>query len=184
MINENTPNKSLFVGERHNQIVEWVNVRGRVRLAELVELFGVSEPTIRKDLTTLEERGLLKRTHGGAIGVRSLVDSELETRMFKNAEARKERDLGATLALLLGGVAKPVVQRFGEQLAEQALNADPATFADGLRRARERTSQNGRNGASSRSGVTPDTPVPRLVRTVTNSSKPVTKFSFLSRAST
>jgi hypothetical protein len=97
----------------------------------------------------------LKKLGDDGERVRATLERELANYLDEKADQRKERDLGATLALLLGGVAKPVVQRFGKQLAEQALNADPATFADGLRRARERTSQNGRNGAASRSGVTP-----------------------------
>src|SRR5699024_7392317 len=34
---------------------------------ELAEYFNVHEATIRRDLTTLEKRGLLTRSHGGAI---------------------------------------------------------------------------------------------------------------------
>ena len=97
----------------------------------------------------------LKKLGDDGERVRATLEREFANYLDEKADQRKERDLGATLALLLGGVAKPVVQRFGKQLAEQALNADPATFADGLRRARERTSQNGRNGSTSRSGVTP-----------------------------
>jgi hypothetical protein len=35
------------------------------------------------------------------------------------------------------------VKRFGKQLAEQALNPDGPSFAEGLRRARERRDGNG-----------------------------------------
>ncbi len=45
-------------------------MHGRGRLADLVALFGVTEPTIRKDLSALQQSGLVKRTHGGAIAVR------------------------------------------------------------------------------------------------------------------
>jgi len=31
----------------------------------------VSQPTLRKDLTVLEQQGLLKRTHGGALSIRA-----------------------------------------------------------------------------------------------------------------
>lgn len=82
--------------------------------------------------------------------VRRKLEREFANYLDENAEARKERDLGATTAVLLGGVLKPVVQRFGKQLAERALDADPASFAEGLRRARSR--QNGsspaRNGSN------------------------------------
>jgi hypothetical protein len=103
----------------------------------------------------------LKKLGNDGDRVRATLEREFANYLDEKADERKERDLGATLALLLGGVAKPVVQRFGKQLAEQALNADPSTFADGLRRARERASGNGAsaNGSSrtgaTRAGVTP-----------------------------
>ena len=37
---------------------------------ELSERLGVSAPTIRRDLSSLEAEGLLRRTHGGATVVR------------------------------------------------------------------------------------------------------------------
>lgn len=38
-----------------------------VRVSSLADLLGVSEVTIRRDLEVLERRGLLERTHGGAV---------------------------------------------------------------------------------------------------------------------
>jgi len=40
---------------------ELVNTRGSVRNTDLVELLGVTEPTIRKDMRILEKQGVLKR---------------------------------------------------------------------------------------------------------------------------
>jgi hypothetical protein len=78
--------------------------------------------------------------------VRRKLEREFANYLDENAEQRKERDLGATLAVLLSSVAKPVVQRVGKQLAEQAMNPDGPSFAEGLRRARER--RNGSNGSN------------------------------------
>ena len=50
--------------------------------------------------------------------------------------------------MLLGGVLKPVVQRIGKQLAERALDPDGPSFAEGLRRARERTNGAGPSGGN------------------------------------
>jgi DeoR family fructose operon transcriptional repressor len=41
--------------------------KGIVSVAELAESLGVTEMTIRRDLEILEKKGLLERTHGGAI---------------------------------------------------------------------------------------------------------------------
>lgn len=56
--------------ERQERIVEVVDERGVVRVAELSRLFGVSEITIRRDLIALEAQGYLGRSHGGAVSRR------------------------------------------------------------------------------------------------------------------
>jgi DeoR/GlpR family transcriptional regulator of sugar metabolism len=53
--------------ERRREIVALLEVEHRVRVEELAQRFDVSEVTIRKDLSELEARGLLQRTHGGAV---------------------------------------------------------------------------------------------------------------------
>jgi DeoR family transcriptional regulator, fructose operon transcriptional repressor len=53
--------------ERHQRIQELLRERHVVRVSTLSELMGVSEVTIRRDLEGLERRGLLERTHGGAV---------------------------------------------------------------------------------------------------------------------
>ncbi len=56
-----------FAEERQHQIGRLVVERGRVRVGDLAERFGVSGVTIRKDLAQLERQGRLVRTHGGAV---------------------------------------------------------------------------------------------------------------------
>ncbi|MWR36304.1 DeoR family transcriptional regulator, partial [Helicobacter pylori] len=52
--------------DRRRKIVELLEQRGSVLVEDLAAEFQVSQMTIRKDLTELEGRGLLHRTHGGA----------------------------------------------------------------------------------------------------------------------
>jgi DeoR family transcriptional regulator of aga operon/DeoR family fructose operon transcriptional repressor len=52
--------------ERRSRIIELLERRGSVAVDELAETFAVSLVTVRKDLSELEARGLLHRTHGGA----------------------------------------------------------------------------------------------------------------------
>ena len=47
-------------------ILDLLKTNNTVKLQELVELTNTSESTIRRDLTQLEQRGFLKRVHGGA----------------------------------------------------------------------------------------------------------------------
>jgi DeoR/GlpR family transcriptional regulator of sugar metabolism len=51
---------------RHDEILKIISRLRTVSVQDLTERTGVSEVTIRKDLTILEEMGLLVRTHGGA----------------------------------------------------------------------------------------------------------------------
>jgi len=58
---------ALFAEERRHSILARLRVSGKVTVAELTDAFGVSAPTVRADLAHLEEQGVLRRTHGGAI---------------------------------------------------------------------------------------------------------------------
>ena len=51
---------------RHDEIINIISRRRQVSVQELTERLKVSEVTIRKDLSFLEEQGYLMRTHGGA----------------------------------------------------------------------------------------------------------------------
>lgn len=50
-------------------ILSLIHEKNRVYVAELSERFNVSEVTIRKDLQDLEERGEVRRVHGGAVNI-------------------------------------------------------------------------------------------------------------------
>ena len=78
-----------FADERQARIAGLVAERGRVRTSRLTEELEVSEPTVRKDLSALERRGLLKRTHGGAVAVRPPLEGEFSGRAGRNAQAKR-----------------------------------------------------------------------------------------------
>jgi DeoR/GlpR family transcriptional regulator of sugar metabolism len=59
--------RALLADARRAAIVERLRVTGSVTVAELEEQFGVSSMTARRDLDGLERRGLVRRTHGGAV---------------------------------------------------------------------------------------------------------------------
>lgn len=83
------PHNTDFAEQRRHKIAELVRRAGSVRLADLVEPFGVSEPTLRKDLTALEQDGLLRRTHGGAIAIETRPITSNETRRAHHIEAKR-----------------------------------------------------------------------------------------------
>ncbi|MBI9104807.1 MAG: DeoR/GlpR transcriptional regulator [Spirochaetales bacterium] len=53
--------------ERQQKIISMLKEEGAVRVTELSELLDVSVLTIRRDLDLLEKKGVLERSHGGAI---------------------------------------------------------------------------------------------------------------------
>jgi len=57
----------LFAEERHKKILKLIEQEASAKVARLSKEFNVSESTIRRDLKSLEEEGLIKRTHGGAV---------------------------------------------------------------------------------------------------------------------
>lgn len=57
----------MFTDERRDKIIELLQKNGRVLAKELADMFELSIDSIRRDLSIMEEKGLLKRTHGGAI---------------------------------------------------------------------------------------------------------------------
>lgn len=59
--------ENLFREERLRLITEKLMLDKKVLVPNLAKYFSVSTSSIRNDLTELEERGLIKRTHGGAI---------------------------------------------------------------------------------------------------------------------
>lgn len=59
-----------LTAERLQQIEHILKERQHMRVAELSQYLGVSEPTIRRDLQKLEEMGRVKREHGGASALR------------------------------------------------------------------------------------------------------------------
>lgn len=81
----------MLASKRQEMIVDIVNKNGSVLVKELSEKFQVTEDSIRKDLTLLEKKGLLKKTYGGAVKVRvNTHDLYVSQRIGKNTQEKKE----------------------------------------------------------------------------------------------
>ncbi len=93
----------MYAPERHEQILETARARGRVDVAGLAKELAVTPETVRRDLTALERRGVLRRVHGGAIPVERLgVEPDVADREV-HAAAEKERIARAALEELPDG---------------------------------------------------------------------------------
>ena len=66
--------KVIHLNERQNRIMEIMRQQNAVSVATLSSLMKVSEVTIRKDLTMLEEQHMLYRVHGSAILVNRYIN--------------------------------------------------------------------------------------------------------------
>jgi DeoR/GlpR family transcriptional regulator of sugar metabolism len=66
----------MLAQQRQERILEEVRRHGGARISSLVELLGVSDMTVRRDIAQLARRGLVDRVHGGAAAVRGRSTDE------------------------------------------------------------------------------------------------------------
>jgi DeoR family fructose operon transcriptional repressor len=62
-------NQIVFVEERRDQIFKYIESVKKATVSELSIEFNVSTSTVRTDLLSLENKGLIHRTHGGALSL-------------------------------------------------------------------------------------------------------------------
>lgn len=80
----------MLTPQRHQVILDLLSQHSVVKLQAIVNQTNSSESTIRRDLALLEEQGLLKRIHGGAILPYSKVDEpNMQDKSTKNLEEKK-----------------------------------------------------------------------------------------------
>jgi len=91
--------KPLIPAQRRERIQEYLAIHQIARTADLCELLETSEATVRRDLEWLESKGILERTHGGAIlNHRMILEQEYQQRAQHHPdEKRRIGDLAASL---------------------------------------------------------------------------------------
>jgi len=82
----------MFIEERHQAILKLLKENGRISIGEIQEKFNISADSARRDLRILEEKGLLKRTHGGAIPLIQAGFVPPRFRDMKNMEVYENYD--------------------------------------------------------------------------------------------
>ncbi len=110
---------SAIPAERQVQIAKLVKEKGLVTVEALKEILGVSVITIRRDLAVLEEKGLLERTHGGAISTRPMMrefhyqEKDKINSLHKEAIGRRAAEMiedGDTIFINSGSTTYQVVR--------------------------------------------------------------------------
>ncbi|MUK01184.1 DeoR family transcriptional regulator [Vibrio cholerae] len=98
----------MFAEERYRQISNLVSADGRVTVSGLSSRFGITKETVRRDLALLENDGILRRVHGGAIAGSGPTTEEpsLSSRASRHSPEKKRI---ARAALSLAPAAGAVV---------------------------------------------------------------------------
>jgi len=91
--------RPLIPAQRREKIQEYLALHQIARTVDLCDLLETSEATVRRDLEWLEQRGILERTHGGAIfSQRMTLEQEYQQRAQHNPEEKKKiGELAASL---------------------------------------------------------------------------------------
>jgi DeoR family transcriptional regulator of aga operon len=94
------PLDGMMAEERRTQILQIVRSAGRVRVNGLAHRFNTSAVTIRSDLNELHQRGLVLRSHGGAVLPDTILrESPVHERL--KAHSDEKRRIGAMAATLI-----------------------------------------------------------------------------------
>jgi len=87
---------------RHDEILKIISRLRSVSVQDLTERTGVSEVTVRKDLTFLEDAGFVVRTHGGAQLAEDItMMRDLESRSSEHV--REKKQIASLAAQLISG---------------------------------------------------------------------------------
>ena len=89
---------AMFSDRRHEAILARLTQAGEVAVGPLATELGCAVETIRRDLAELEQRGQIKRVHGGAVQVPPAEQPPIATRQVRD---RKVKDAIAAAAAAL-----------------------------------------------------------------------------------
>ncbi|MFF5791154.1 DeoR/GlpR family DNA-binding transcription regulator [Paeniglutamicibacter sp. NPDC012692] len=125
----------MFAEERHRLVTEQLSLSGKVGVADLSERFGITRETVRRDLAQLEQVGVLRRVHGGAVAAAktSTAEQSHTARTTQNLAAKRRiaakalellpqgatsilLDAGTTTELLAGLLAEELAAPRAEEL--------------------------------------------------------------------
>lgn len=82
--------------ERQEEIIKLLEKNKSMSVTKLAKLLYVSQPTVRRDLSILEEQGKVQRTHGGVV-LRKISDAEIPL-MFREDQNNTSKKMIAEKA--------------------------------------------------------------------------------------
>ena len=121
--------------ERQTKIEAYLQKAEFASLEELAQAFGASVSTIRRDLTSLEERGVARRTHGGARLVQAPKSDEYVFNVRDTHQVPEKEAIGTACAALVqpgqnviidsGTTCFHVARQLDEKVAQVITNSLP-----------------------------------------------------------
>ena len=128
----------MYPVERQRWIIDAARRSGRIEVPAVAAELGVAVETIRRDLSLLEKRGLVRRVHGGAIPVEKLgYENSLVERRGVNLD--EKRDIARAALSLLDGAETIFIDEgatavvFAELLAAERPMTISSSKNNGLR---------------------------------------------------
>ena len=116
--------RKYSIEERRSKILNMLHTEGRVFVGPLVDVFGVSEVSIRKDLAVLEARKLLVRVKGGAIALHQPGDLDDMSISSKQQLHTREKQLIGKYAASMISDGERIIVDSGTTTMEIAKNLD------------------------------------------------------------
>lgn len=86
--------------ERQEQIIEILEKYKSISVTKLAKLLYVSQPTIRRDLSLLEQQGKVQRTHGGVV-LRKMSDAEIPLMFREDQNNTAKKTIAEKAAMLI-----------------------------------------------------------------------------------
>jgi len=87
--------------ERHSIIISLLNEKGIIKVSDITDIINVTEMTIRRDLQELDDKGLLKRIHGGAQLNYSIIEAELSHNEKQTININAKIDIAKKISELI-----------------------------------------------------------------------------------
>ena len=85
--------------DREKQILEILLKQKKVSVKQLADILFISEPSVRRDLASLEKQHLIKRMHGGAILEETMLSKNKIPFLMREYEQSSDKVLIAQKAI-------------------------------------------------------------------------------------
>lgn len=91
----------MLIGERRQHILALLQRDGRVLVSELSDSLNTSPITIRKDLDALATKGLVQRTHGGALAPQGTMTLDPSLQEKEQLQSKEKQQIAVAAANLV-----------------------------------------------------------------------------------